>query len=49
MHAALNDTMDEATGASMDDSMIKHDLYIKNGTGILLVVSPTERNVPGGA
>ena len=48
MHAAMNDAMDEATGTSMDEPMIEQELYVKNDTGIVLVVSPTERNVPGG-
>ena len=43
MHSAMNDAIDEATGTSMDESMIEHDLYIKNGAGIVLVVIPTER------
>ena len=43
MNAAMNDAMDEATGASMDESMTEHVLYIKNGTGKVLIVSPTER------
>ena len=42
MHSAMNDAIDEATGTSMDESMIEHDLYIKNGAGIVLVVIPTE-------
>ena len=43
VNAAMNNAMDEATGTFMDQSTIEHELCTKNGTGIVLVVSPTER------